>query len=209
MKKLLVVLIAVMLFIGCGVCASATESDEIANTTDNIEAPEAEASGEETAGENLFAELYEYACENADNIVSALAFVGSLVLAFFYKKGLMPALSSALGNLRNSVKSFGDTATKSLENSENTYVAVKDSIDLVGKGLDTLCISVAEIDKRLSANEEQLNEAKVMKTIMSAQVDMLYNIFMSSALPQYSKDAVGERISEMRAMLSKTVTENE
>lgn len=200
MKKLLVVLIAAMLFTCFGVAASATEADEPVMTEESLEA---EISGEETVEENPFAELYEYATENADKIFSALAFIGSLVLAFFYKRGLMPALSSALGNLRSSVKSFGDTAEKSLKNSENACATVKDSMDLVGKGLDTLCISVAEIDKRLSANEEQLNEAKVMKTIMSAQVDMLYNIFMSSALPQYSKDAVGERISEMRAMLSK------
>ncbi len=206
MKKLLVVLIALMLFICFGVAASAAESDDVAMTDEAIEP---EVGDEETSKENPFAELYGYACENADKIFSALAFIGSLVLAFFYRKGLMPALSSALGNLRASVKSFGDTAERSLKNSENAYATVKDSIDLVGQGLDTLCISVAEIDKRLCLSEEQLNETKVMKTIMSAQVDMLYNIFMSSALPQYSKDAVGEKISEMRAMLSKTVADNE
>ena len=206
MKKLLVVLIAVMLFTCFCVASSATESNEAAMTGEAIEI---EVGGEDKGNENPFAVLYDYACENADKIFSALAFIGSLVLAFFYRKGLMPALSSALGNLRASVKSFGDTAEKSLKNSEETFAAVKDSIDLVGKGLDTLCISVAEIDKRLCKSEEQLNDTRVMKTIMSAQVDMLYNIFMSSALPQYSKDAVGERIAEMRAMLSKTVTENE
>ena len=206
MKKLLVVLIAVMLFTCFCVAASATESDETVMTDEAIEV---EIGGEDTGNENPFATLYDYACENADNIFSALAFIGSLVIAFFYRKGLMPALSSALGNLRASVKSFGDTAEKSLKNSEEACAAIKDSIDLVGKGLDTLCISVAEIDKRLCRSEEQLNDTRVMKTIMSAQVDMLYNIFMSSALPQYSKDAVGERIAEMRAMLSKTVTENE
>ena len=207
MKKLLVVLIAVMLFICCGVCASAAEGDELTNT-DN--AADVGVSAEESVvNENLFAELYEYVSENADKIFSALAFAGSLVLAVFYRKGLMPALSSALGNLRASVKSISDTAEKTLEGSESAYAAVKDSIDLVGQGLDTLCVSIAEIDKRLSASEEQISETKVMKTIMSAQVDMLYNIFMSSALPQYSKDAVGERISEMRAMLAKTVTDDE
>jgi hypothetical protein len=48
-----------------------------------------------------------------------------------------------------------------------------------------------------------------MKTIMSAQVDMLYNIFMSSSLPQYSKDAVGERISEMKAALAEPVSNDD
>ena len=37
---------------------------------------------------------------------------------------------------------------------------------------------------------------------MKAQVDMLYEIFMSSSLPQYQKDSVGEKISSMRKSLS-------
>ena len=36
-----------------------------------------------------------------------------------------------------------------------------------------------------------------------SQVDMLYAIFMSSALPQYQKDEVGARIKEMREELEK------
>ena len=37
---------------------------------------------------------------------------------------------------------------------------------------------------------------------MNAQIDMLYEIFMSSALPQYAKDRVGEKVAEMKAQLT-------
>ena len=37
-----------------------------------------------------------------------------------------------------------------------------------------------------------------MKIILSAQIDMLYDIFMTSSLPQYQKDAVSKRIGEMK-----------
>ena len=33
---------------------------------------------------------------------------------------------------------------------------------------------------------------------MSAQIDMLYGIFMTSSLPQYQKDAVSEHIHKMK-----------
>ena len=204
MKKLLVVLIAVMLFISCGVAVSAAESADVTEKSDTVyenTAPEAEA--------NPFAEMYEYACEHADNIFSVLAFAGSLLLAFFYKKGLMPALSSALGNLRASVKSISDTAERTLVGNESAYADVKSSIALVGEGVDTLCIAIGDLDKRLTASEEQYDQMEAMKTIISAQVDMLYSIFMSSSLPQYSKDAVGERIAEMRAALAKTGADGE
>ena len=37
-----------------------------------------------------------------------------------------------------------------------------------------------------------------MKALMSAQIDMLYDIFMTSSLPQYQKDAVNQRVKEMK-----------
>ena len=37
--------------------------------------------------------------------------------------------------------------------------------------------------------------------MVKAQIDMLYDVFMSSALPQYQKDAVGERIAKMKEAL--------
>ncbi len=208
MKKLLIVLIAVMLFISCGVAASATEVKTQADTSENS-SNAYESEQPSTENTNPFAEVYKYACTHADDIFSVLAFIGSLVLAFAYKKGLMPTLSSALGNLRTSVKTISDTAEKTLAENENAYADFKANMELIGKGLDTLCISVAELNKRLCESEKQADEAKAMKTIMSAQVDMLYNIFMSSSLPQYSKDAVGERISEMRAALAEPVSANE
>ena len=38
---------------------------------------------------------------------------------------------------------------------------------------------------------------------MHAQVNMLYEIFQSSALPVYQKEAVGNMINEMRSELAK------
>ena len=208
MKKLLVLLISAMLFISCGIAASAAEGEEYAGVVENSDNVYENAE-QTTEDSNPFSLMYEYVTAHADNIFSALAFVGSLVLAFFYKKGLMPALSSALGNLRSSVKSISETAEKTLVGSENAFADFKTSVDLVAGSLDTLTSSVAELDKRLCAGEEQISEMKAMKTIMSAQVDMLYSIFMSSALPQYSKDEVGARISEMRAALADPVTSDE
>ena len=200
MKRLLIVLIAVMLFISCGISVSASGVDKTEDVTENTDTVyENNESSAENA--NPFAEVYAYVCEHADNIFSVLAFIGSIVLAFVYKKGLMPALSSALGNLRTSVKSISDTAEKTLVGSENAYTDFKSNMELISKGLDTLCISVAELDNRLSASEKAADESEKMKTIMSAQVDMLYSIFMTSALPQYQKDEVGARIAKMREVM--------
>lgn len=200
MKKLLVVLIATLLFISFGVAASASEAEI---STDVTEKDDTVYENEEPIADsgNPFAEIYEYVCANADNIFSALAFAASVLLAFIYKRGLMPTLTTSLGNLRASVKTITDTAQMALDKSEGAYDGVKRCIELVGEGIDTLCISVGELEKRLKVSEEQLSDAQQMKTIMSMQIDMLYSIFMSSSLPQYSKDQVGQRIAQMREAL--------
>ena len=41
-----------------------------------------------------------------------------------------------------------------------------------------------------------------MRLVIEGQIDMLYAIFMSSALPQYQKDEIGERIKLMREVLN-------
>ena len=40
-----------------------------------------------------------------------------------------------------------------------------------------------------------------LRLVVDTQIDMLYDIFMSSALPQYQKDAVGERIAKMKGAI--------
>jgi hypothetical protein len=36
---------------------------------------------------------------------------------------------------------------------------------------------------------------------MLGEIDMLYEIFISSSLPQYSKDAISERVAKMKKIL--------
>ena len=43
-----------------------------------------------------------------------------------------------------------------------------------------------------------------MKIILESQIDMLYDIFMSSSIPLFQKEAVGEKISAMKKRLLDT-----
>ena len=47
-----------------------------------------------------------------------------------------------------------------------------------------------------------LAERQTIRTVLLGQIDMLYAIFMSSALPQYQKDEIGIKIQEMREELA-------
>ena len=66
------------------------------------------------------------------------------------------------------------------------------------------CGRKATVNARLDALEDERDERKKLTAVLSAEVDMLYEIFMSAALPQYLKDSVGERIAKMKAEILET-----
>ena len=68
--------------------------------------------------------------------------------------------------------------------------------------LDGIGKSLIELEERLDDIKADKNEGKLLRTVMSAQIDMLYSIFMTSQLPQYQKDEVGERIAKMKEALA-------
>ena len=189
MKKLIASIFAAALMLGImTVGASAAE------------APEGEPIAEES--ENFFAEVVEVIETNSDKILSALAFIGSIVLAFTYKRGLLPTLSKTLGSIGSSVKSIGESTEKSLCDNADTMSAINSHIKEIGELFDGLSEDVSALNKKLDSYEEDKLSAAAMSEIMRAQVDMLYEIFMTSSLPQYAKDSVGERIAKMKAQLA-------
>lgn len=160
------------------------------------------------AGTNVFATLYGYAAEHAGSILAALSFAASALLAVTYKRGLLPIIKGALGSTAETVARLG-------ERSESIS---KGSAELLGQAAERLGeaeATVALLGERLTSLEEKLadcaklyGERENLRLIMEAQIDMLYGIFMSSSLPAYQKEAVGERIADMKRALAPSESEN-
>ncbi len=144
--------------------------------------------------QNLFEEIYEVIELNADKIFSVLAFVGTLIVGLGYKSGLLPLLRDALSKLKGAIDGVkADSETAKAE---------------TGERLREISCAVESIEEQLSAMkwqyesyEDICRDRESLRLILQGQIDMLYSIFMTSALPQYQKDEVGERISEMREEL--------
>lgn len=146
------------------------------------------------ASPNIFEEIYTALQLNADKIFSILAFIGTLIVGVGYKSGLLPLLRDAITKLKGSIdKVKDDEAARGVLTEENLQ-RINSSIEDMRKDLSEIKDQSAEVT-------ELCYERESMRLILEAQIDMLYAIFMSSALPQYQKDEVGERISEMREEL--------
>ena len=169
------------------------------------------AEGTSTDGEykSIFDLAAEFVMDYSAEILSLLTFIGSLVIAITYKRGLLPRLSGALKGIGSSVGTLRENTEKSIdvitekmntvcEESKNTEQAC----DSIAKKVEALCAGLDEI-------KGEKCEREAMRTILLAQVDMLYDVFMNSALPQYSKDAVFERINAMKSALSEASVSDE
>ena len=190
MKKFL--LLALSLIIAISVCftvtASAAEDDTYAQATDSAEI-------------NAFANLFLLIRENADKLFAMLAFISSLIVVFAYKRGLIPLINKGLAAIRKSTDSFEGKAQDAILKTEKSIEFLTDRFASYENTVDSVSSAIADISERLEALSESSDEKQLLKTVMLSQIDMLYEIFMQSGLPQYSKDALGERMAKMKKTL--------
>ncbi len=164
------------------------------------------ASNDSESDNNIFTIIYNYIGKYLSEILSTLTFGASLILALTYKRGLVPYLETSILQIAVSAK-------KAREKTEKSEVDIAALRDMVGYKLGSLETAVntyteklAELAKELEKVKEGVGHDKEsdeqIKFVMETQVEMLNDIFMSSALPQYQKDMVGRRVTKMRGCLA-------
>ena len=196
--KILFAAIAASLMLCLPLCASAAEV-----APEDTEIAECEAEDTEIAEgeENVFALAYGTLRAHSTELLSALAFIGTLIVGFAYKKGLLPLISKTLAALGGAVADIKEQTERSDASAESVLSDLGRRLGEMEISLDKFAGSISDVERSvgtLSASDELQSS---MRKILYAQIDMLYEIFMSSSLPAYQKESVGERISTMKRML--------
>lgn len=206
MKKATKILIAAIAVISLLLVCSTTvlAYDEGTETAEEVADTNAISKSEEGGSKKtFFEELFCAFEDSASEILSALAFVGSLIIMLAYKKGLLPIVNDGLKAIKSGIKAINERS----ESFNEHAIAVCESIDERLKCAENLAAAVLRsaesVESQLSEIMGANAENEKLKAVLNAQIDMLYEIFMSAALPQYLKDSVGERIGKMRAELGK------
>lgn len=150
---------------------------------------------------NLFEQIYAMAVANSDKIFSILAFLGTLVVGVGYKSGLLPLLRDALSRLKSSIDTVKDESDKNSLTQKERFAELSSSIEKIEETLEKNREELSRIEWQFESYEQLLNERRALKKVIEGQMYLLYSIFMSSSLPQYQKDMIGERIEELREEL--------
>lgn len=173
---------------------SNSESDS--SSGDNL--PENEQNGSDGGDfeKNVFEEIYHSLELNADKIFSILAFIGTLLVGVGYKSGLLPLLRDTLTKLKGAIDGVKADGEENKAKNEEKFAELSTNLQSIGNQL-------RDMKWQYESYDEICRERESMKVILQGQIDMLYAIFMTSTLPQYQKDEIGERISQMREELKK------
>lgn len=142
-----------------------------------------------------FVLFYEALSEHAPAIMSAFAAIASVILAFCYGKGLLPMLKDALGGMLSAV---GSLKTSVSENDGK----LKEVSEALARRLEAAEESIGRITELTAALSEIGDGRADVITVMSEQVELLYDVFMQSSLPEYKKERIGERIASMKSRLA-------
>lgn len=180
MKKLLILVIALSIFFTLSVSALALDGSAESTLPDRF---------------------YLWFTENAGNILSLLSLIGTLFLAFTYKKGLLPRLTSALGSVSDGVQKMKEGTLEMGKKYERALGGAVERCDRIELMLGSTAQSLDELKKSLEKDDVFKDEYRKLHVILLAQVDMLYDIFTTSSLPQFAKEEVGVKIAKMRAEL--------
>ena len=152
--------------------------------------------------ENAFSVFFEGVKTYATEILSALTLIASLVLAYAYKSGLTPVITNALTNLGKLLAGIRDSASENERMSKEITSAIGERLEAAEATVAKLTESIEAVTENLKREEESAKEKKKLSLVLEAQIDMMYSLFISSALPEYQKTAVAEKIEKMKEAIA-------
>ena len=156
---------------------------------------------EEIAERSVFGQLYDATLSHSAEILSALTLVGSCVLAFSYKNGLLPTFKKGIGGIGSAVTEIKESTERTVKAAEEVSEAARGGISELGQSLDGVKTGLSGIAERIESLERDEVERRKLEAVINEQVSLLYDIFMFSSMPEYQKEAVTRRMEKLRALI--------
>jgi hypothetical protein len=150
----------------------------------------------------FFTEIYEAALLHASEIFSFLSLIGTIAVSYFYKKGLLPSVKSALSALGGLVGGIKETSDKQREEQTVSARQTDERLCEFERLLGSYGKTLENMESRLIAEREVYDRLEKTNVILSGQIDMLYGVFVSASLPEYQKEQLGAQYNRLRALIT-------
>ena len=149
--------------------------------------------------------LSAFFSENADTLLGVLTLLGSLLVAFFYKTGLLPllrsglsALGELLGKSRELTESFTKEASDKLSRIEEVSAPVLASLKSGEEALVALKERLSGLEAELAKSER---ERRVTAEVLRTETELFYEMLASVNLPEAQKESMTESYYRLKKFL--------
>ena len=150
---------------------------------------------------NFFEKLYTAVTDYISEILCVLAFGGSFLIAVLYKKGLLPLLKGALGAINTAVGRIKEVTESSAAADTEKTAEITEALCKAKALIEAQSDTLEALEKRLDSLSTDKSEREKLRLILESEVELLYDIFMSSGLPEYQKDAVAKRLKAISSFV--------
>lgn len=154
------------------------------------------------SGAEGFEAFYALVMEHLSEILSLCAFAASLVCAAVYKSGLLPLIERSLNAIGSTTQKIRESAELGEDKRRADIEALSEKLSEVEASLGKLTEDLYECTERMEEKSITAARERRMEALITGELEMLYDIFMSSALPEYEKTRVGERVAKMKEVIS-------
>lgn len=154
------------------------------------------------SGAEGFEAFYALVMEHLSEILSLCAFAASLVCAAVYKSGLLPLIERSLNAIGSTTQKIRESAELGEDKRRADIEALSEKLSKLEASLGKLTEDLYECTERMEEKSITAARERRMEALITGELEMLYDIFMSSALPEYEKTRVGERVAKMKEVIS-------
>ena len=208
MKKYIIAIIAVILLLClCTYTVYAEEplttEGEIVEQTSSVDT----AAEDELAAEKVpFSEqIIEYIKPYLAEIVSALTFLGTIILAFLYKKGLLPTISAVFAKICDYISGLKSNIEKQIGEFNTAAAPVFEQMQKVIDYSAEMKKAFEEMSERLDKSEEEKEQLTIAlnasREANMLTAKLLSEVFTCTNLPQYMKDKLVAYYEESKKLI--------
>ena len=205
MKKFFITFLLVLFICGTLTLPAFAQEEQDLSPTEETILPEAEEGTDST----LSGAVLEFLEQNGNDICQYLSLALSVLLAWLFKKGVLPSLSGGVSHISKTLEGGlsalteeGKQLAKTTEANLQTFVeAATPALELLSQGADHLqnteTVLKEMANELAAAKQDRLHTS----TVLAAQMELFYQFFMAVNLPQYQKEQLGERYVQLMRLV--------
>ncbi len=179
------------------------------HSSDAIPSSKTNSSTETEYQENPFALLYKQLLDNSDKLLSALAFIGTLLITITYKRGLLPIVEKSLNALSASLSKVKEEFKQESEENSKFATRFEKAIENAERSVENITSVVEKLEGELENSKASRDACENFEKIFLAELEILYDAFISSSISQYQKDRMSDSIAKLKERIENAECEKQ